>query len=50
MILALWLALEEKEEEREDKWVLMRELALARAPRHFVRVLSWPYIYKVILF
>jgi hypothetical protein len=28
----------------------MQELALARAPRHFVRVSSGPYIYKVVDF
>jgi hypothetical protein len=36
-------------EEREEKWILMQELALARALRHIVRVSSGPYIYKVVV-
>jgi hypothetical protein len=41
--------LEEREEEREEKWTLMQEPALARAPRHFERVKGGPCIDKVVL-
>jgi hypothetical protein len=41
--------LKEREEEREEKWALMQELALALAPRHIVRVSNGPYIYKVVV-
>jgi hypothetical protein len=41
--------LEEREEEREEKWALMQEPALARAPRHFERVKGGPCIDKVVL-
>jgi hypothetical protein len=34
---------------REEKWALMQELALARAPRHIVRVSSRPYVHKVVV-
>jgi hypothetical protein len=40
--------LEEREEEGEEKWALMQEPALARAPRHFERVKGGPYIDKVV--
>jgi hypothetical protein len=42
--------LEEKEKEREEEWALMQEPALARAPRHFVRMACGPSIYKVVHF
>jgi hypothetical protein len=42
--------LEEREEEREEEWVLMQEPTLARAPRHFVRMAYGPSIHKVIYF
>jgi hypothetical protein len=42
--------LEERGEEREERWDLMQELALTRAPRHFVRVSSGSCIYKVVYF
>jgi hypothetical protein len=42
--------LEEREEEREDEWALMQELALARAPRHFIRMACGPSVYKVVHF
>ena len=40
--------MEEREEEREGKRALGEESALARAPRHFVRVKGGPYNKKVI--
>ena len=40
--------LEERENEREGKWTLMQEPALARAPRHFVRVKSGPNSNKAV--
>jgi hypothetical protein len=39
-----------REKEREEKWALMQELALARAPRHIVTVSSGPYSHKVVYF
>jgi hypothetical protein len=42
--------LEEREEEREEKWALIQELALARTSRHFVRVSSGPCINKEVNF
>jgi hypothetical protein len=40
--------LEEREEEREEEWALMQEPALARAPRHFVRMVYEPSIHKIV--
>jgi hypothetical protein len=40
--------LEERDEEREEKWALMQESALARASRHFVIVKCGPSIDKVV--
>jgi hypothetical protein len=41
--------LEEREEERKEKWALMQEPALARAPRHFERVKGGSCMDKVVL-
>ena len=40
--------MEEREEEREGKRALREELALARAPRHFVRMKGGPHNNKVV--
>ena len=40
--------MEEREEEREGKRALHEEPALARAPRHFVRMRSEPHNKKVV--
>jgi hypothetical protein len=40
--------LEEREKDREEEWALMQELALAHAPRHFMRVKGEPFIDKVV--
>ena len=40
--------MEERKEEREGKRALGEEPALARAPRHFVRVKGGPYNKKVV--
>ena len=40
--------MEEREEEREGKRALREEPALARAPRHFVRMRSGPHNKKVV--
>ena len=40
--------MEEREEEREDKRALRKELALAGAPRHFVRIKGGPHNKKVV--
>ena len=42
--------MEEREEEREGKWALHEEPALARAPRHFMRMKDGPYNKKVVYF
>jgi hypothetical protein len=39
-----------REKEREKKWALMQELALARVPRHIVRVSNGPCSHKVFYF
>ena len=41
--------MEEREEEREGKRALREEPALARAPRHFVRMKGGPQNKKVVL-
>jgi uncharacterized protein (DUF2461 family) len=38
------------EKEREGEWTLKQEPALARVPRHFVRVKDGSYIDKVLNF
>ena len=40
--------MEEREDEREGKQALREEPALARAPRHFVRMRSGPHNIKVV--
>ena len=40
--------MEEREEEREGKQALREEAALARAPRHFVRIKGGPHNKKVV--
>ena len=40
--------MEEREEEREGKRALREEPALARAPRHFVRMKGGPHNKKVV--
>ena len=40
--------MEEREEEREGKRALREEPALARAPRHFVRMKGEPHNKKVV--
>ena len=42
--------MEEREEEREGKRALREEPALARAPRHFVRMKGGPHNKKVVHF
>jgi hypothetical protein len=39
---------DEREVEREERWALMQEPALARAPRHFVSMCGGPFTHKVI--
>ena len=39
--------MEEREEERDGKWALREEPALARAPRHFVRMKGGQHNKKV---
>lgn len=39
--------MEEREEARENEWALMQEPALARAPRHLMRVDGRPCIHKI---
>ena len=41
--------MEEREEEREGKWALREEPALARAHRHFVRMKGGPRNKKVVV-
>jgi hypothetical protein len=41
---------EERKEEREEKWALIQELALACASSHFERVKSGPYNAKILYF
>ena len=41
--------MEEREKEREGKRALHEEPALARAPRHFVRMKGGPHNKKVVL-
>ena len=39
--------MEEREEEREERWAIMQEPAAARAHSHFVRVEGGSYLNKL---
>ena len=40
--------MDEREEEKEERWALMQEPATTRAPRHFVRVKGGPHLNKLV--